>query len=136
VSAIALLLAIPTYVAALLVNSFWLAIGIFLAPAFLGIVYSGPNFALIQGLFPPPMRALGAAIYLFIVNLIGLGVGPLLVGELSDHLKPQWGHQSLRWALASVAVFWLLASWFFVRTGRTLRTDLDATAQYSNVQPG
>jgi predicted MFS family arabinose efflux permease len=136
VSAIALLLAIPTYVAALLVNSFWLAIGIFLAPAFLGIVYSGPNFALIQGLFPPPMRALGAAIYLFIVNLIGLGVGPLLVGELSDHLKPQWGHQSLRWALASMAVFWLLASWFFVRTGRTLRTDLDATAQYSNVQPG
>jgi predicted MFS family arabinose efflux permease len=129
VSAIALLVAAPTFVAALFAPNFWLAIGIFVVPMFLGIVYSGPNFALVQGLYPPRMRALGAAIYLFIVNLIGGGLGPLFVGLLSDHLKPQLGNHSLRWALASMAVFWVIAAWFFLRTGRTLRRDLDAAAE-------
>jgi predicted MFS family arabinose efflux permease len=128
VSAIALLIAVPAFVAALLVNNFWLAIGIFVLPMFLGIVYSGPNFALVQSLYPSHMRALGAAIYLFIVNLIGGGLGPLLVGTLSDHLRPQLGAQSLRWSLASMAVFWVLSAWFFYRTGRTLARDLDANA--------
>jgi len=129
VSTIALLVAAPTFVAALFAPSFWLAIGIFVVPMFLGIVYSGPNFALVQGLYPPRMRALGAAIYLFIVNLIGGGLGPLFVGLLSDRLKPQLGSQSLRWALASMAIFWVIAAWFFLRTGRTLRRDLDAAAE-------
>ena len=75
------------------------------------------------------MRALGAAIYLFIVNLIGGGLGPLLVGTLSDQLKPQLGTQSLRWSLASMAIFWVLSAWFFYRTGKTLAHDLDANAE-------
>jgi predicted MFS family arabinose efflux permease len=129
VSGIALLLAAPAFVAALLVNNFWLAIGIFILPMFFGIVYSGPNFALVQGLYPPQMRALGAAIYLFIVNLVGGGLGPLLVGAASDHMKRQLGAQSLRWSLASMAVFWIISAWFFYRSGRTLACDLDANTE-------
>jgi predicted MFS family arabinose efflux permease len=124
ISAIALVIAVPFFCASLLANNYWVAIALFIAPAFLGIVYSGPNFALVQGLFPPQMRALGAAIYLFVVNLTGLSLGPFLVGWLSDAFKHEMGNQSLRWALMAMSVFWLIGAVLFARTGQTLANDL------------
>jgi predicted MFS family arabinose efflux permease len=129
ISAIALIVAMPAFCASLLADNYWLALGLFLIPAFLGIVYSGPNFALVQGLFPAHMRALGAAIYLFAVNLTGLGLGPFLVGVLSDALKPELGNQSLRWALIAMSVFWLIGAGLYARTAKTLAHDLAALEQ-------
>jgi predicted MFS family arabinose efflux permease len=126
VSAIALTVAAPVFCASLLADNYWLALGLFLVPAFLGIVYSGPNFALVQGLFPPQMRALGAAIYLFVVNLTGLGLGPFLVGVMSDAFRPELGTHSLRWALIAMSVFWLIGAALYVHTARTLERDLAA----------
>ena len=128
ITAIALPLAAIAFCATLLAGSYAIALALFLIPAFLGIVYSGPNFALIQGLFPPQMRALGAALYLFVVNLVGLSLGPLLVGVMSDALKPDFGNASLRWALISMSVFWLIGGALYVRTARTLERDLAAQA--------
>ncbi|HEY0106196.1 MAG TPA: MFS transporter [Rhizomicrobium sp.] len=126
ISAVALVAAAPAFMASLLAPSYALAVALFLLPAFLGIVYSGPNFALVQGLYPAHMRAMGAATYLFVVNLTGQGIGPWAVGALSDALKPGFGPLSLRWALIAIAVLWPVAAIFFVRVGRTLARDLDA----------
>jgi predicted MFS family arabinose efflux permease len=50
--------------------------------------YLGPTFAMVQSLVEPPMRATAAAALLFVINIVGLGVGPVAVGALSDALQP------------------------------------------------
>jgi len=93
----------------------------------LGGVYLGPTFAMTQTLVKPHMRALASAILLFIINLIGLGGGPLMVGVVSDRLKPMYGDESVRYAL-----LWVVAggaSWATIQyliASRTLERDLQA----------
>ena len=93
----------------------------------LGGVYLGPTFAMTQTLVKPQMRALASSILLFIINLIGLGLGPLLVGWISDLLRPSVGDDSLRYALLIVVIgggSW--ATLQYVLASRTLAVDLDA----------
>lgn len=51
---------------------------------FLSASYLGPVLAVSHGLVGLRMRALTSAIFFFFINLIGLGLGPLIVGWLSD----------------------------------------------------
>jgi hypothetical protein len=48
------------------------------------------------------MRATASASFLLINNLIGLGVGPLLMGAMSDSLKASYGTEALRYAAVGV----------------------------------
>ena len=68
-------------------DPFW-AIIWFIGPAALGGVYIGTNFAILQSLAPAEMRAVMAAINLFILNIVGLGLGPVGVGFISDLTLP------------------------------------------------
>ena len=93
----------------------------------LGGVYLGPTFAMTQSLVRPQMRALASAILLFIINLIGLGGGPLMVGIVSDALKPTYGVESVRYALLWIVT--LGAAWatlHYLLAARTLPRDLQA----------
>jgi MFS family permease len=56
------------------------------------------------------MRATASASFLFIINLIGLGAGPLLMGRLSDALKATYGADALRNAAVACLGFYLLAA--------------------------
>ena len=56
------------------------------------------------------MRATASASFLLINNLIGLGVGPLLIGRISDALKATYGADALRDAAVGCTVFYLLAA--------------------------
>ena len=88
-------------------------------------MYLGPTFALTQGLVKVGMRALASAILLFVLNLIGLGIGPSFVGVLSDALEPRFATESIRYALVSVVVVgsaWSALHYFLA--ARTLREDL------------
>lgn len=69
--------------------------------AALMIAYYGPLLAVTQSVIPPKMRAFANAVMGLVFNLIGLGLGPLLTGMLSDLLANQFGFgdQSLRYAL-------------------------------------
>ena len=75
------------------------------------------------------MRALASAILLFILNIIGLGFGPFLVGVLSDVLSPSYGEESLRYAIiiATAAYFW--AGAHFILAGRTIVADLERASK-------
>jgi MFS family permease len=98
-------------------------------PAVLGGLYLGPTFAITQALVPPHMRAQAAAVMLLILNLVGMGLGPQLVGVLSDLLAPRFGDESIRWALlGTVALGALWATVHYVLAGRTLREDLARSA--------
>ena len=71
----------------------------FLAPAVFGGVYLGTNAAILQSQIPLQMRSVGAAVNLFILNIIGLGLGPLSVGMISDYMQPSAGVDSIRYGL-------------------------------------
>jgi len=94
-------------------------------PAVLGGLYLGPTFAITQALVPPHMRAQAAAVLLLVLNLIGMGLGPQLVGVISDLLAPRFGTESIRWALLGcVALGALGATVHYALAARTLREDL------------
>lgn len=97
-------------------------------PAYiLGPMYLGPTFAMTQTLVTPAMRSMASAILLFVLNLIGLGLGPLFAGFLSDTLRPEYGEESIRYSLLILAVggnLWSAAHYYFA--SRSLREDLQA----------
>jgi len=73
------------------------------------------------------MRALSSAIVSLIVNLIGLGAGPFIIGFLSDSMAPKQGAESLRYAMLyvlPVVQFWCVCHFFLA--AKTLREDLAA----------
>ena len=95
--------------------------------AILGPTYIGPTMAMTQGLVKLRMRATTSAILLFILNLIGLGLGPQAVGVLSDLLVPTYGTQSIRYVLLFVVVISSMwSSMHYFLAARTLREDLKA----------
>lgn len=105
------------------------ALMLYALPAVLGGMYLGPTFAMTQALAPPHMRAMASAVLLFILNMIGMGLGPMAVGMLSDFLAPRFGIESIRWSLLIIVVG--CAGWsviHYLLAGRTLRADLGRTA--------
>ena len=80
------LLLLPSTAAYLLIPQAPVA-AIFLAPAmFATSMPFGVAAAAIQDIMPSRMRAQASAVYLFVVNMIGLGVGPTAVALLTDYL--------------------------------------------------
>jgi MFS family permease len=84
VPAIASVVTIPFYILAVSVGSPMAAIGILTIPVLLGTLWYGPVYATAQSIVDPHMRATASAVLLLIINLIGLGLGPVAVGALSD----------------------------------------------------
>ena len=93
-------------------------------PSFLGASYLGPAYSATQGLVPLRMRATAAAILLFVLNMIGLGLGPQTIGILSDLLRPSFGADSLRWALLSTMITGTVGAICYWQAGRTLQRDM------------
>jgi MFS transporter, Spinster family, sphingosine-1-phosphate transporter len=89
-----------------------------------GATLTGPVLATIQTLVPSRMRAMSIAIIYLFANLIGLGLGPLAVGVVSDALQPAFGQESLRYALLSMCPGFLWASWHLWRASKTVTHDL------------
>lgn len=79
---------------------------------------------MIQSLTPLRSRALASAIMLFILNLVGLGFGPQLIGIASDLMRPLFENDSLRYALLGAAFINIWASFHYYLAGRTLPADL------------
>lgn len=94
---------VPLAVATFLADSGSVALMYYALPVALGSLFIGPAVAITHGMVPNRMRAMASAIYFLVLNLIGMGLGPLVVGVLSDALAPTYGADSLRYALLLVA---------------------------------
>jgi predicted MFS family arabinose efflux permease len=89
-------------------------------------IYTGPIYAMNQFLAKPRMRAMSVAIHLFVVSIMGGGVGPWLVGRLSDTFAADYGNEAIRYALlVVVAVGAFLAGVFYLLASVSLRQDVD-----------
>jgi len=91
--------------------------------------YLAPCYAMIQALAGPRSRATAVATLTFAVNLLGLGLGPLMIGTLSDLLHSTYGEQSLRYAFLVVPPIYGLAATFLLLASRFILRDMERAAR-------
>ncbi len=123
-TAVALLLAVPLNVFIYLSTDSTAALLAMILPVLLGNFYQATTFSQTQGISALRMRAVAAGILLFIINIIGLGLGPQIVGILSDLLNPRYGDESLRYALLICSFLYVWAAAHYFAAGRHLKDDL------------
>jgi len=121
---IAILFALPFFPFYFLTQNLAVTLVCAIPPTLIGAAYLAPSYAMVQSLVPLRMRTQAAAILLFVLNIIGFGTGPYLVGLESDLLQPILGGQSIRWAMLSTVTTWFIAAWCFWMASRTLKADL------------
>jgi predicted MFS family arabinose efflux permease len=108
-----------------LVGDPYLSLAFFVVPAIFANFYLATTFAQIQGLVGLRMRAVASALLLFILNSVGLGLGPLFAGALSDFLEGPFGGDSMRYSLLCIAV--IIGPWsafHYLAAGRHIEGDL------------
>ncbi len=123
VPAAAFVVTIPFYMLGLLATDLMAALALLLIPTALGLVWLGPVIAAVQHLVPAGMRTTASAIFLFVNNLIGIGVGTPLIGALSDHLKASYGDDALRYSILAGTGFYVLAALMLLAASRFLARD-------------
>lgn len=87
--------------------------------------WDGPGHSMVQSLVGQRMRAVAASLFLLVVNLTGLGLGPAVVGFISDATNAARGAEALRYALFATTPAFLIAALLLLIASRTLRRDLD-----------
>jgi predicted MFS family arabinose efflux permease len=128
---VAILAGMPFGLALYLVDESALVFLIIGIPAAAGGVYLGPSIAMVQSLVGVRMRTVASAFFLFIINLIGMGLGSLMIGGMSDALTPSYGDDALRYALLTFLVFNLWAAYHYWQAGKFMEADLKRAGEAS-----
>lgn len=108
----------------LLDDSTWVLIVFFIASVPTN-VYLATTFAQTQSLVRLRMRAAASAILLFIINIVGLGLGPQITGLLSDVLADSFGTESMRYSLLTIgAIMGPWVAFHYYAASRHIAGDL------------
>lgn len=148
VPGIACAIMVPFQFLAYLHTNFWFGVvPSFIIMVVLASMFFGPSFTMAQSLATVRMRAVSTSLLLFVQTLIGYGMGPLIVGYVSDYLAPivsttpvidgdprianpqLIGNPSLQYALVIVGLCNLWAAWHYFLAGQTIREDMAETAR-------
>jgi MFS family permease len=134
VPAVSTLISVPVSLLIYVLPDKYAVIALMIPAGAIGAMYLGPTFAITQGLVSVRERAVAGALMLFVTNLIGLGLGPLLTGILSDVLKARYvglgvpdlvaTANGLRWSLCAMTIVNLWSGLHYLWAARTLRRDL------------
>ena len=125
VPALGALIGVPFAAIAILSNDTVVALS---ALAVVKVCYSAflaPSIAITHNLVPPNMRAFSSAVLFFVLNFIGLGFGPLVIGLVSDLLEPTFGIYALRWAMLITIVAVVMAIGMYFKASRYVDQDLE-----------
>lgn len=123
VPALAYVLSVPLFAAGFLSNDVTTAFLLLIVPQALAYIWLGPVLSAVQQLVEPHQRATASASFLFINNAIGLGLGTLVLGALSDAMTASYGDEALRYAMLAALGFYLLAALFMALAAPALRRD-------------
>ena len=123
VPAFAFLLTFPMYVAGTMATTPLMAAALFVIPTGLGLAWLGPTLSAFQHLAPANMRSMASAVFLLINNLLGIGVGVYVLGELSTLLTPTFGNEALRYSIMIGAGLYVIAGLLFLIASRTIEND-------------
>jgi predicted MFS family arabinose efflux permease len=121
--AIGAIVSLPFSVVAYTTSRVGLAIAMLLGATLGHYFYSALAHVVAQSLVRPRMRATMSAIALFMMNIVGFGLGPAAIGALSDALG---GGTQLRYAMLGFVVFMAWAALHYVLGARSYRADLEA----------
>jgi len=124
--AIAVLFTLTTFLYALICLSPSQAISITLlgVNGFTFGLTNGVVFAAILSLVDERMRSTAMALIFLLANLVGLGLGPIAVGMLSDGLMPMYGNESLRFALVCFSPGYLWVAFHYWKASSTIEADI------------
>lgn len=134
VPALGMAITVPMYCAMLTTDHTQLALLLFVIPGFLISANAGPTWSIVQELVPVNKRAVAASIFLMIFNLVGLGLGPLSVGLLSDMYKPNLGEESLRWAMITSLLLGVVGIMFYLRAAGSIAADIRGPQQQQGLR--
>ena len=123
IPAIAFPATVPFYIVAILSPNLTVVFVAMLVPTGLGLAWLGPVLSAIQHIVPPTMRATASAIFLFINNLIGIGLGTVALGIISDNLEARFGDDSLKYAILAGTGFYLVAATLFLLSAKHIAQD-------------
>ena len=124
ISMVGVVLTTPFIALSLLLTDPQWALLSYLPATIFGTLWLGPSGAIVQDLVPPAMRAMASAMFIFILTIIGMGMGPQVVGLLNDWLgTPDAIRYSLLWTAVAMN---LISAVFFWLAGKTLVQDLEA----------
>ena len=121
--AVALMLAVPFFVAFIAAPSWPIAMLFLAVPTFLHSFYLTPAVTLVQSSVPARQRTLSGAVLLLVMNLIGLGLGPTYLGAMSDWLRPVHPGNPLQLAFYSLVPFYLPAIGLHLALARALKRE-------------
>ncbi len=111
---------IPLFAVGYMSGSLAVSLAFLALPFFMLSFFLGPSLALIQTYAPVEMRSLAAAIKMLCLNLVGLSLGPLIVGVITDLLEPSQGTKALAIALSCIALFSVWSAIHFLLAGRAM----------------
>jgi len=111
---------VPLLITGYLATSLPTALIFLMLPMLVFTFYLGPSQALMQTYAPAEMRSMVAALKMLAINLIGVSLGPLLVGIISDRLAPTAGPRSLAIALSCITLFSLWSATHYWLAGRAM----------------
>jgi MFS family permease len=95
VPAISFALSLPGIVGLLWAPTWHIALLFVTIPSLLNTMYLAPALSVVQNAVAPARRTMAGAIFLLVLNLIGLGGGPVYVGMISDRAREHYGDHSL-----------------------------------------
>ena len=119
----------PFIVAFLLIPDTSNAMLCYIPVAFFGGLWTGPTYAIAQGLSKLRMRAMAAAILIFVLNLFGMGLGPQIVGVLNDLLHARFADEAIRYSLLLIGMAKVWGSVHSILAARSVVEDLATAAE-------
>lgn len=124
--ALATVAGVPFGLVFLLTDNQWLALASFFPFYLLLNIYIPMMYSVNQSLAKLKMRATASAIVLFVINIVGAGLGPFLVGALSDAFSASHGELSIRYALVVATLATVLGYACFYLSSRHFKRDLSS----------
>ena len=124
IPALAALFSAPFSVAFLFLGNPTMALLCYAGHSLFGMGFSAPTFAMTQAVVKVRARSLAVAFHLLLVNLVGLGLGPVVIGGLNDYLYDDLGDEAIRYTMLLAALTNVLACIFYALAARTVREDI------------
>ncbi len=125
IPAISALISAPIFGFIYLSDNTSLILWLYPIPMIFTTMYLGPSISAAHMLVEPRMRAMISAILFFVLNLIGLGLGPVTIGALSDYMQLSYGNDGLRYAMVMGLSTVFLQAYLFIKAAQLFPADLE-----------
>jgi len=119
------LISAPFTVAFLFLGDVTAALICYAIHAVLGMAFSAPTFAMTQAVVKVRARSLAVAVHLLMVNLVGLGLGPVIIGGLNDMLHEDLGDEAIRYTMLLAVLTNVFAVGFYYLSALTVKHDIE-----------